>query len=94
LKTANALLDEFLQHVRPPKGRAIVITENVPNGPDDTNWVATTGLMDLAASARYTAMVVAATKSDRLIDWAGVTYRVGSHRRVAKWLSEMGRIHL
>src|SRR5271170_6504157 len=38
MKTADALLNEFLSHVRPPRGCAITLLEHKSSGPTDPNW--------------------------------------------------------
>jgi hypothetical protein len=40
MKPAEGVLKELVLHVRPPRGRAIVLTEWNSSGPTDPNWVA------------------------------------------------------
>ncbi len=91
MKAAEAILTELVQHVRPPRGCAIVLSEwksTGPSGSADPNWVAATGNMGPQKLIRYSKKIVELRKSDPKIDWSGVKILAGS-RRVALWLSEV-----
>jgi hypothetical protein len=88
VKTAQALVEELTRYVMPPRGTAIVLKEMTSDGPDDPNWIATSGIMDLAQQHLLTEKVAELRESDRLIDWSGVTGQI-SQRRVALWASEL-----
>ena len=51
MKRAEAMLEELVQHVRPPRGCAIVLTEYNSTGSTDPNWVAASGNMELQSSS-------------------------------------------
>jgi hypothetical protein len=88
VKTAQALVEELTRHVMPPRGTAIVLKESTSDRPDNPNWIATSGIMDLAKQHLLTEKVAELRESDRLIDWSGVTGQI-SQRRVALWASEL-----
>ena len=46
MKRAEAMLEELVRHVRPPRGCAIVLAECKSTGPTDANWVAASGNMN------------------------------------------------
>ena len=81
MKNARALLEELMRRVMPPRGVAITLREVPSNGPDDPNWVASAGPMDLIRAQRFGQKVAELRKSDLLIDWSGVEGQRG-HRRV------------
>jgi hypothetical protein len=87
MKTAQALVQELTSRVVPPLGVAIMVKEMSSNGPDDPNWVASAGPMDLIRAQRFGEKVAELRKSDLLIDWSGVEGQRG-HRRVALWASD------
>jgi hypothetical protein len=88
VKTARALVEELTRYVMPPRGTAIVLKESTLDGADDPNWIATSGIMDLAKQHLLTEKVAELRESDRLIDWSGVTGQI-NQRRVALWASEV-----
>jgi hypothetical protein len=89
LKTANALLDELLLHVKPPRGCAIELIERNTNDP---NWIAAAGIMDLSGNGRFSSKVADLQKSDPIVDWSAAAERRGDRRRIARWLSEVGSL--
>jgi len=88
MKPAEAVLKELIQHVRPPRGCAVVLAERNSSGPIDPNWVWASGNMDLQKLERYSERVAELRKTDPIIDWSDVKTLVGP-RRVALWLSEV-----
>jgi hypothetical protein len=88
MKSAEAMLNELIRHVRPPRGCAIVLTERESSGPSDPNWVAASGTMEAPKTLRYTEKVSELRRTDPQIDWSDVKVLIGS-RRVAHWYSEV-----
>jgi hypothetical protein len=88
MKTAEAMLNELVLHVRPPRGCAIVLTEWKSNGPTDPNWVAASGIMEAKKLVHYSEKIAELRKTNPLIDWSDVNIVTGIHR-VALWLSEI-----
>jgi hypothetical protein len=84
LRTANALVRELGSAVRPPKGIAIVLTEEPGAQP---NWVAAAGMMETALTDRFSEKVTELRKTDPLVDWTGVDKGHAEFRRVVKFLS-------
>jgi hypothetical protein len=89
MKSAEAILRELVQHVRPPRGCAIVLTEWNSGGPVDPNWVAACGNMEAQKLVRYNEKVAELRKTHSKIDWSDVKLSAGTRRRVALWLSEV-----
>ena len=85
LKTANALVRELGSAVQPPKGIAIVVTEEPGAQP---NWVAAAGMMEAALTDKFSEKVAELRKSDPLVDWGGVDKGHAEFRRVVKFLSK------
>jgi hypothetical protein len=88
MKTAEAMVQELLRYVRPPKGCAIVLTERPSSGPTDPNWVAAAGDMEIQKNSRFMEKVAELRKTDLEIDWSDAEGPAGK-RRVARWLSEI-----
>jgi len=88
MKRAEAMLEELVRHVRPPRGCAIVLAECKSTGPTDANWVAASGNMELQELIRYSEKIAEWRWKDPQIDWSGVKVLPGQ-RRVALWLSEV-----
>jgi hypothetical protein len=86
MKSAEAMLEELVSHVRPPRGCAIVLTEWKSSGPTEPNWVDSTGNMEAQKLARYNEKIAELRKTDPQIDWSDVKIHRGSHR-VVLWLS-------
>jgi hypothetical protein len=78
MKAAADLLDEILRHVKPPRGTAAVITEELPQKDGGPNWIASTSDMDLVRLRRFNDKLDELRKSDPLIDWDGVAHRQGN----------------
>ena len=87
MKRAEAMLEELVQHVRPPRGCAIVLAECESTGLTDANWVAASGNMELQKLIRYSEKIAGWRWADPQIDWSGVKVLAGQ-RRVVLWLSE------
>src|SRR5262245_9322728 len=83
LRTANALVRELGSAVQPPKGIAIVLTEEPGAQP---NWV-TAGMMEAALTDKFSEKVGELRKTDPLVDWTGVDKGHAEFRRVVKFLS-------
>jgi hypothetical protein len=88
MKRAEAMLEELVRHVRPPRGCAIVLTEYKSTGSTDPNWVAASGNMELQKLIRYSEKIAGWRWTDPQIDWSGVKVLAGQ-RRVVLWLSEV-----
>jgi hypothetical protein len=86
MRSAEAVLEELVLHVRPPRGCAIVLTEWKSSGPTDPNWVAASGNMEMPKLVRYGEKIAELRKTDPQIDWSDVKILAG-RRRVALWLS-------
>jgi hypothetical protein len=84
LRTANALVRELGSAVQPPKGIAIVLTEE-PGA--QLNWVAAAGMMEAALTDKFSEKVTELRKTDPLVDWTGVDKGHAEFRRVVKFLS-------
>lgn len=89
LKSAEELLEDLLQAVRPPKGVAIVLRERKPTDQLDANWVVATGNLPPDAMTKYSSAVIEMRRQNPRIDWDDVTEREGEWRRIARWLSEV-----
>ena len=87
MKRAEAMLEELVRHVRPPRGCAIVLTEYKSTGSTDPNWVAASGNMELQKLICYSEKIAKWRWTDPQIDWSGVKVLAGQ-RRMALWLSE------
>ncbi len=89
MRSANAVLEELVLHVRPPRGCMVVLAECAPLWQGDQNWVATSGIMSVEATRLSAEKVAELCKSDTQIDWSGVEMLPNSRRRIALWLSEV-----
>jgi hypothetical protein len=89
VRTAETILDEILDHVRPNKGCAVVILERASKSANNPNWVASSGVMTSDQNTRFSTRVAALRRSDTLVDWENIVERDGEWRRVAKWFSEV-----
>lgn len=72
MKTAQAIWQELVSHVRPPQGVKIALTERPSNGPADPNWIAGCGNMDQQKSEFYAKKIAELRKTDPIIDWSAV----------------------
>jgi hypothetical protein len=88
MRSAKVVLEELVQHVGAPRGCAVVLAERQSNGPDDPNWVASTGIMDTEGTHLFVEKVAELRKRDTQIDWSAAEGSVGT-RRIALWLSEV-----
>jgi hypothetical protein len=84
LKTAHALVRELGSAVQPPRGTAIVLTEEPGAQP---NWVAAAGIMEAALTDKFAEKVAELRKTDPLVDWSRVDKDRTESRRVVKFLS-------
>jgi hypothetical protein len=82
MRQAQAVSQELVLHVQPPKGCAIVLTERPFRTPADPNWVATVGPIGPEYRRRYTAKAAALRQTDLRIDWSEVT-SAGGRRHIA-----------
>jgi hypothetical protein len=82
---------EILRHVKPPRGNTVVLGEAVPEKDGEPNWLASVGVMDPKRLEIFNLKIVALRQSDPLVNWRGVMEREGSHRRIAKWFSELDK---
>ena len=85
MRTANELVNEIALDVRPPRGVAIVLTENPGSLP---NWVAAAGTMDPMRADKFAVKVAELRNTDPIVDWGPTSESAGEVRRVAKFLSE------
>jgi hypothetical protein len=89
MKTANALLEELLDYVAPPRGCAIYLAESDPRDETETNWASGAPPMPDPALDRYTWKLAELRRSDRLVDWSGVeTPSDGGRKIISKWRLE------
>ena len=84
MKTAEALIDHILRCVRPPRHHRIELLEQA----GEPNWIAIIGVIEITHLEQFITKVIELRKSDRLIDWDGVTEQEWGHRRITKSLSE------
>jgi hypothetical protein len=89
MKTALQLLTELLHDACPPRGCAIVLTEEADATP---NWSGEIRLVSLDVLSRYNDKCGELRKSDPQIDWSCVTEQVNGQRRIARWLSEVALV--
>jgi hypothetical protein len=90
MRPAEAILNELVLHVSPPRGCAIVLTEWKSSGPTDPNWVASCGIMEAQGLLRFNEKIVELRRTNPQIDWSDVKISIGEgRRRVALWLSEV-----
>jgi hypothetical protein len=82
LKTASELVREIGLALQPPKGVAIVLTEDPGALP---NWIAAAGIMEAALTDKFSEKVAELTKTDPLIDWNKVDKGQNEARRVVKF---------
>jgi hypothetical protein len=82
LKTAQELVNEIGLSVQPPRGVAIVLTEEPGTQP---NWVAAAGPMESALTDKFSEKVVELRKTDPLVDWGEVDKGGNEFRRVVKF---------
>jgi hypothetical protein len=85
LKTAQELVNEIGLSVQPPRGVAIVLTEDPGAQP---NWVAAAGPMENALTDKFSQKVAGLRKTDPLVDWGKVDQGENEFRRVVKFASQ------
>jgi len=85
LKTAEELVNEIGLSVQPPRGVAIVVTEEPGAQP---NWVAAAGPMENTLTDKFSEKVAELRKTDPLVDWGEVDKGENEFRRVVKFASE------
>lgn len=81
MKSAQAVLREIVEYVRPPAECAIVLTE-WDFGPAKRNWVAACGYMEEEKLRRFNEKDLELRKSDPTIDWSSETIGESGRRRV------------
>ena len=86
-KTAELLLAELIEYVRPPKGCPIKLKEWPANHVTLRNWIAIRGDMADEKRARFDNKVVQLRQTDPQVDWSAVTAREDS-RRVILYLDQ------
>ena len=91
IKTAQALVEEFVRAVRQPQGCAIVLTETEPSPGFDFNWIASAGHMSAIVMKRYDNALLELKRQNRRVNWDGITdlESEGISRRVARYPSEV-----
>jgi hypothetical protein len=80
MKTAELLLAELVEHVRPPKGCPIKLKEWPANHLTRRNWIAIRGDMADRQRERYDQKVVQLGQIDPQVDWSAVNAREDSRR--------------
>ena len=85
MKTAKELVNEIGLSVQPPRGVAIVLTEEPGSKP---NWVAAAGIMEAALTDKFSQKVAELRRTDPLVDWAEVDKGQTEARRVVKFSSQ------
>jgi hypothetical protein len=85
LKTAKELVREIGLAVQPPRGIAIVLTEQPGAVP---NWVAAAGIMEAALTVKFSDKVAELMNTDPNVDWGDMDQGAGEPRRVVTFLSE------
>ena len=85
MKTAMELVKEIGLAVQPPKGVAIVLTEDPGALP---NWVAGAGIMEAALTDKFSEKVIQLRKTDPNADWSEVDNGQSETRRIVKFSSE------
>ena len=85
MKTAETLLSELIEHVRPPKGCPIKLKEWPANAITVRNWIAIRGDMPDAERERFDRKVVELRRTDPQVDWSSVDTQEES-RRVIHYL--------
>jgi hypothetical protein len=85
VKTAKELVREIGLAVQPPRGVAIVLTEQPGVLP---NWVAAAGIMEAALTVKFSEKVAELMNIDPNVDWGEMDQVPGEARRVVKFLSE------
>ena len=78
MKTAEALLSELIEHVRPPQGCTIKLIEHLDN--TFLNWIVIRGDMTNADRERFDKKVLHLCQTDPLVDWSGVNESEDSPR--------------
>ena len=87
MKTAEDLLAELIEHVRPPKGCPIKLKEWPANHITLRNWIAIRGDLVGPERERYDKKVTQLRRTDPQVDWSNVNSREGS-RRVILFLDQ------
>ena len=82
MKTAKELVNEIGLSVQPPRGVAIVLTEEPGAQP---NWVAAAGIMEAVLTDKFSQKVAELRRTDPLVDWAEVDKGQTEARRVVKF---------
>lgn len=80
MKTAEALLSELIEQVRPPKGCAIKLIECLGNG--FLNWIIIGGDMTDAQRERFNNKVLHLCQTDPRVDWSTVSESEDSRRTI------------
>ena len=80
MKSAEALLRELVEDVRPPKGCPIKLKEWPANHLTLRNWIAIGGDMEDPERERFNKKVVQLRRTDPQVDWSAVNEREDSRR--------------
>jgi hypothetical protein len=81
MKSAQAVLREIVEYVRPPEESAIVLTE-WDFGPAKRNWVVSCGYMEEEKLRRFSEKDLELRKSNPTIDWSSEEIGESGRRRV------------
>jgi hypothetical protein len=87
MKTAEELLAELIEHVRPPEECPIKLKEWPANHITLRNWIAIRGDLVDQERGRYDKKVAHWGQTDPQVDWSNVNSREGS-RRVILYLDQ------
>jgi hypothetical protein len=84
MKSAEAILKELAQYVRPPRGCSVVLIEWKSNAPPEPNWLAAAGNMTGQTLDRYCEKLSELRKTDPQIDWSNAKIIDGMRRIVVR----------
>lgn len=83
MKTAELVLAELVEHVRPPKECPIKLKEWPAHAAlTNRNWIAIRGDMPDAERERFDKKVIQLRRTDPQVDWSAVNEREDSRRVV------------
>lgn len=83
-KSAEELIDEFVQEVRPPEGIAITLTEQSTKIAEDRNWTLRAVSMPPTAMTRYIHAVYALAHRHPRVDWTRIADHDFGRRRITR----------
>jgi hypothetical protein len=87
MRDAQAVLDDLVEHAKPPDGGLIMLGEYASGNPAGPNWIAASGDIGAEPRRRYAAKLAELKKSDRLVDWSRVQLPSGYAQRAVYWIA-------